>query len=227
MVKIRKEDVSRRAKRDEKAKMYFMVYRHLGEGRTLKWLYESARSMGARISLNSLERYSRDYHWQEQILQLNAKEHETQEKNVLAKVDEMNDLHARIARGWEGIVLAAMNRIQDNMKIDQQIRQKNLPPGQTAPLMIDLTIQDMVNLGKNAQTMERFARGQATSRTEVWIEVVDTVVNEFALIFLAVNKIKDENERMNEFGRLSDEMITRYYSKTVKQGVKLAEKSKG
>ncbi len=207
--------------------MLFMVHKQMSVDRSLKLLAETVRAMGVRISDKTLERYSAEYHWQEQILQQNAKEHEQQEKSILAQVDQMNDADAQLARGFRAFVVAAINRVRDNMRIDQAARQKNMAPGQTAPMFLDMTFQEMESMARTAQQMERLARGQATSRTEVWIEVVTTVVQEFALIFIGVNKIKDEEERMNEYARLSDEIITRYYSNTVRQGVDIAKRSNG
>jgi hypothetical protein len=50
---------------------------------------------------------------------------------------------------------------------------------------------------------------------------------EFALIFLSVNKIEDAEGAEREFLRLGDEMMIRYYSNTVRQGIGIAEKNKG
>jgi hypothetical protein len=41
--------------------------------------------------------------------------------------------------------------------------------------------------------------------------VVETVVHEFGLIFLAVNEVESKDERQREFIRLADDMVRRYY----------------
>ena len=211
--------MSRKYRREEKARYLFPIYQQLGPDRSLKSLCELCTKLGLKIAESTLKNYSVDFDWQKQILQINAKEHEVQEKSILSKIDEMNEADAQMARGLRALVVAAINRIREQMRIDQMARQAKLQPGQTAPLMLDMTFVEMASLAKAAQYMERLARGQAILRTEIWIEVVDTVIQEFALIFMAVNKIQNEEERMNEFGRLSDEMVTRYYSQTVKQGI--------
>jgi hypothetical protein len=219
--------LSLKARRLEKARYLFVVYQQMGPDRSLEKLHDILTKMGLKIALNTLKRYSVEFEWQRQILAINAKEHEAHERDILRKVDEMNEADAQVARGFRAFVVAAINQVRERMRIDQQARQKGLPPGQTAPLFLDMSFDEMVSMAKTAQQIERLARGQATSRTEVWIQVVETIVQEFALIFMAVNKLASEEERRAEWIRLCDDMIQRYYSQTVRQGIQMLNNGKG
>jgi hypothetical protein len=66
--------------------------------------------------------------------------------------------------------------------------------------------------------------GQAVSRVEVWTEVVNTVIEEFILIFIAVNEIDDQARRAREFGWLSDEMVIRYQNR--QPGARMLERGR-
>jgi len=133
-------------------------------------------------------------------------------------VDKMNERDAMIAQAMRTLVVSAINKFQEELK-----RKKDLGLPQT----LDMSFQDICRLAETAQRMERLARGQVITRTEIWVDVASTVVREFALIFMAVNDIEDRELRQQEYLRLGDEMMIRYYSQTVKQGVNLFDRSKG
>ncbi|MFC1979345.1 hypothetical protein ACFLVS_00475 [Chloroflexota bacterium] len=200
---------SRSQREQERADMLFMVYKFMGPGRSLMKLLESCTMMGLKISEKTLKRYSVKYEWQRRILQENAKEKETTEKSIQTQVEKMNTRHAQFAQGLFGAALAGLNNLQQDVR--------DTPKGK----VLSLNVREIVDLFKASQQGERLARGQATSRIEVWVDIVQTVVKEFGLIFLAVNQIPDDEQRQAEYIRLSDEMITRYFSETTKQVIEL------
>jgi hypothetical protein len=186
----------------QKAEILFMVYRFLGVDRTLPKLAEVCGQMGVKCSLRTLEKYSVRFEWQKRILELNAVEVQRREKALATQVEKMNDRHVQFAQGLLGLAAGGLNFFQQLMKDTER--------GKT----LAMSIPEVVQLYRTAQTGERLARGEATSRVEVWIQLASTVVREFALIFLAVNELPDSIERKAEFIRLSDDMMRRYYSET-------------
>lgn len=190
--------LSPRERTKEKADNLFLVYYQMGPGRSLEGLKELLTNIGHKISLNTLKRYSSEYNWQKRLLEVNHSLKEQYEKRALKQVEEMNKRHARFAQGLFSIALAGLKNLQSKM--------------QESEGKLNLTVDEILRAYRTSQTGERLACGQATSRVEIWIDVVQTVVQEFGLIFMAVNEIKDREQRQQEFIRLSDEMIRRYYS---------------
>lgn len=203
----RQANLSRSERQREKAEYLFAMYRLLGTERSLTKLHEYCTVLGIRISENSLKLYSTKYEWQKRVLEENARDKQAIEKATSAQVEQMNARHAQYAQGLLALATAGLNRWQQAMRDTERGK------------VLDITVQDMISLYKAAQSGERLARGQATSRIEVWIDVAATVVKEFGLIFIAVNQLSDAESREAEFVRLSDEMIKRYFNETTKNTI--------
>ena len=195
-----KKRVWRQQRQKEKAEYLFLIYRFMGAERSLTKLLELCGMVGVKISLKTLELYSAKFDWQRRLLELNAEEIQRKEKALATQVEQMNQKHADFAQALLGLAAHGV-RFQQKTAKESDI-------GKTLPL----SIPEIVSLYRTAQTGERLARGEATSRVEVWIQLASTVVREFALIFLSVNDIPDALERRAEYIRLSDEMMRRYYS---------------
>lgn len=206
--------LSRQVRKKEKAAALFVAYQQMGTERSLSKLYELCFAIGVKVSEKTLQKYSVDFEWQRRLLEFQSKEAEMREKEVSKLVDDMNRQDAAIAGGMKGLVVAGLRFHQDKMKREAEIR-KTL--SQSDQQLLDMGFSDIANLARTAQTIERLARGQATSRTEVWVDVASTVVREFVLIFEAVNKIDDPALRESEFLRLGDESMTRFYSETTRR----------
>ena len=204
MAKASKEKrrVWRQQRQQEKADYLFLIYRFLGPERSLLKLYELCSTVGLRIAEKTIRSYSAKFDWQRRLLELNAQEIQDREKSLATQVEQMNQKHADFAQALLNLAAHGIRFLQKGAK-DSDI-------GKTLPL----SISEIVSLYRASQTGERLARGLATSRIEIWIELATTVVKEFALIFLAVNDITDPAERRAEYIRLSDEMMRRYYSDT-------------
>jgi len=192
----------RQERTKQKAEMLFMVYRFLGVDRSLSKLAEMCSQMGVKCSIRTLQKYSVKFDWQRRFLEMNAIEVQRREKALATQVEKMNDRHVQFAQGLLGLAAGGLNFFQQLMKDTER--------GKT----LAMSIPEVVQLYRTAQTGERLARGEATSRVEVWIQLASTVVREFALIFLAVNELPNPTERKAEFIRLSDDMMRRYYSET-------------
>lgn len=185
--------------------MLFMVYRFMGADRSLSKLLEFCGTVRVKISMGTLERYSKKFDWQRRLMELNAQDKDRQEKAISAQVEAMNHRHAQFAQGLLGLAAGGLNFFQQNMR--ETDRGKTLL----------MSISELVTLYRTAQSGERLARGQATNKVEIWVDVASTVVQEFSMIFLAVNDITDPAERKAEFIRLGDDMVRRYYTEAQKQ----------
>jgi len=201
---------NRTRRRVDRADALFLVYKMLGPERSLLRLREVCTGLGLAAGLSTLKQYSIDFRWQERLMEEAARDKAALEKQTAQQVEQMNTRHAQIAQGMMGLVVAGMAHHQN------LIRTRQAATG-SPNAMLNISVRDMAQLFRTAQQAERLARGQATSRVEVWIEVAQTVVKEFAMIFMSVNEIPDKAARKAEFVRLSDEMMRRYYTEQARE----------
>ena len=206
--------LSRDQRMAEKADALFLVYRTMGPSRSLAALHQLATTTGLRIAESTLKRYSIKFEWQRRLLEIQSAESEKREHEVSKQVDDMNRQDAAMAQGMKALVIGGIRFHQDRMKSLADIRKAS---GKSDQQMLDMEFRDMAGMARTAQQIERLARGQATSRTEIWVDIAGTVVREFVIIFQAVNALPTEAERSREFLRLGDEMMTRYYSETTQR----------
>ena len=198
---------------DERQEYFFLVYEQMGTGRTLKRLWGLVRGVGAVISLKTLERYSSAYHWQSRILERVARHESADFQDIQAQVDQMTAEHVRTFQDIGALVTAGINYWQE--EIENKVKaglQPSLP-------------MDFATIGKLAQTYqigERLARGLATSKAEVIVEVLPPLVKDFFAVFLAVNVITNDppelvKKREAEFIARGDQVLLLYYGKTTKE----------
>ena len=197
----------------EKADALFLTYVQMGEDRSLHGLGDFVRSMGAEISDKTLERWSARFDWQSRLLKFQA---EAEKKRALDGVDalaEMNSRHIRLNQALGNLAAAGINRFQDILQRSQQ-------NGRRGSLVMDYG--DIISLISQSQRGERLARGQATSRAEVIVEVLSPVVKEIMAVFLAVNVItsdppETQERRQAEFIKRADAVLAGYYDTATKQ----------
>jgi hypothetical protein len=200
----------RALKEREKADALFAMYYGMGPDRSLEKLRDVCAAVGLKLALSTYKRYSMKYDWQRRLMELTVKEREAKQADALAQIEKMNEFHIRVHRGLMGLAIAGINYYQSQIE-----KQKVVGIPQT----LRMDIADIVKLVHQAQIGERLARGQATSRSEIMVELIDTFIQEFALIFREVNRHPSEQQREVEWIKLCDDMIQRFYSQTVKQGV--------
>ena len=203
---------AKQARCQEKADVMFVMYQQMGAERSLEKLADICGKVGLRgASVHTLQRYSVMFDWQRRLLEFTVKLREEREQDTLHQIDKMNEQHIKVNQGLLSLAVAGI-------QYHQQQLERNRAAG--LPANLKLEISDIVRLVAQAQTGERLARGQATSRSEVMVEVIGTFVHEFALIFLAVNDITDAAERKREYIRQSDEMLRGYYSSLTGPAIK-------
>lgn len=205
----------------ERTDSLFLVYWQMGPSRSLMGLLELCAAVGLKRHINTFKRWSAKYDWQRRVLEANAREKTKREQDFGQAIDQMNDRDAALAQGMKTLIVAAINRHRRQMADDQKIRQAGAGQGVTVTPELTMDFRDMAALSRTAVNIERMARGQAISRTEVWVELATTIVQEFAIIFMTINKYETEGERESEFIRMADDMVTRYYSQATKKGIQL------
>lgn len=215
-----KNRVPREQRTKEKADGLFLAYQQMGEGRSLRGLAELCLMLGIKASEKSLNWYSQKFQWQRRLLDAQSKEAEKREQEAGKLVDEMNRQDAMIAQGMKALVVAGIRFHQDKIK---KLVEKRQQEGLSTDQILDMSLKDITGMARTAQLIERLARGQVTSRTEIWVSVASTVVREFVIIFMAVNKIEDPEEREREYLRLGDEAMSRFYSETTKLQLKVGQ----
>jgi len=198
---------------EERQEYFFLVYEQMGVGRTLKRLWGLVRGVGAEISLKTLERYSSVYNWQVKILERAARHESAGFQDVQAQVDKMTAEHVRTFQDIGALVMAGIKHWQ--AEVEKRVK-AGLPP----------TLEvDLVTIGKLAQIYqhgERLARGLATSKAEVIVEVLPPLVKDMFAVFLAVNVITNDppelvKKREAEFISRGDQVLIQYYGKTTKE----------
>jgi len=194
------------ARRQQRADALFGMYWQLGSDRSLALLKKQCDGLGIKTSDTSLGNYSSRYHWQERLLEMAVKERELVEQDAIRQVHEMNTEHAKTFRALFGLGKAGMQ------KHIQELRDKQM---QGKSLTLSMDWPDIMAALSTAQRGERLARGQATSRLEIMVDVLNTVVQEFALVFTSVPGVTEEMKEY--FAAASDSMLKRYLSQQVPQ----------
>lgn len=207
--------MSRQAREASRQAILFTAYQAMGSMRSLAKLRELVVASGGRIAIHTLERYSVKYQWQQRVLEAQSVEQERIEKDYGRQRDQMDARDAALGSGLIGLAFGGVRNFTEQMG---KLREKKIKKGDANPsLTLNLTPAEIVNLARAGTFIERLARGEATSRTEVWVNVAGTVVREFVLIFMGVNDIEDPEQRRDEFLRRSDEMTNRYYNEATRR----------
>lgn len=192
---------------EERQEYFFLVYEQMGVARTLKRLWGLVRGVGADISLKTLERYSSEYNWQSRILERAARHESGTFQDVQAQVDRMNEDHARTFQDIGALVTAGIASWKK--KIEEQVAAGMGPT-------LDIPLNDIGRLAETFQRGERLARGLATSKAEVIVEVLPPLVKDLFAVFLAVNVITNDppelvRQRQSEFITRGDQVLIQYY----------------
>lgn len=189
-----------------KADALFLTYVQMGEGRTLAKLWGFVRSMDVKISLKTIERWSSKFHWQERLLQYQA---EIERRRALEGVEALEDMdkrHIQLNQALGSLAAAGITHYQDLIANAKAEGKHGLT----------LDIHEIIGLIGQAQRGERLARGLATSKAEVIIEVLTPLVKDILAVFLAVNVITNDppemvRKRQSEFITRADGVMAQYY----------------
>lgn len=193
------------ATRADRAEFFFLIYEALGPKRSIRRLYELVRKTG--VAEKTLMRYSKDFFWQRRLLERAGEREADLQLDAVAVVKEMDARHAELFQDIGALARAGVSFFQ--AKVGEQLK-AGLDP------TLNMDIGDLVRLAESAQRGERIARGQATSKTEVIVEVVAPLVKEIMAVFLAVNVITNDPpemviKRQAEFIKRGDAILATYY----------------
>lgn len=190
----------------ERQEYFFLVYEQMGVGRSLKRLWGLVRGIGVTITLKTLERYSAQYNWQSRILERAARHEASDFVEIQDQVEQMTQDHIRVFQDIGSLVTAGIQHWKK--KIDDRVA------AGMGGLEMDLT--DIGRLADLYQKGERLARGLATSKAEVIVEVLPPLVKDIFAVFLAVNVITNDppelvRKRQSEFITRADAVMVQYY----------------
>ena len=122
----------------------------------------------------------------------------------------MNAEHAQTFQDIGALVAAGIRRWEK--AIDDKVK-AGLEP------TLDMDFQTIGKLAQSYQYGERLARGLATSKSEVIVEILPPLVKDMFAVFLAVNVITNDppelvRKREAEFIQRGDQVLNTYYGQT-------------
>jgi len=191
----------------ERASWAFLLYEGMGATRTLKALVDVVRSIGIRrCGVKTLERWSVKYGWQRQLMERQAGREGLVTQMALDVKKVMEDRHV-------GMFQALENLAREGLKFQFDAVQKRVDTGLVG---LELGPELILRLAEGAQRGERLARGEATSKAQVVIQVVGPLVKDIFAVFMAVNVITNDppemqQKRQAEFIKRGDEILGQYY----------------
>ena len=174
-----------------KAEVYFLAFYQIGGERSIRKLWERVREMGGRISLITLERYHKEFHWAQRVIELDAKAEVEQEKELVAGELERRRFQQRLGHNLSILGQAGI------LEYQKLLTDKKFPR---------LPMSDICRLVEVGQKVENLASGDATSRCDMTVNVWNVLVAQMARAFLEVNTLRDEGLRRRRFAIKCDEI---------------------
>lgn len=206
--------INRKVRERERANDLFLLYEAMGTDRSLQSLCKLIRDTGNKANPKTLAKYSKKYGWQQLLLDRQVKRDALHQAESLDIKGEMTERHVS---GFKDLMTVA----KAGLNLYMGIVDKQLAKGEKATIPF-MELKDITNMLLAAQKGERLSRGLVTSRAEVIVEVVGTLIQEFKGVLISVNSMsKDDGEtiagRQREFIRRSDEMLEIYFASLPKQ----------
>ncbi len=174
----------------ERAELLFFVYHQRGSDRSMTRLHADLQTMGVRVSVATLKRYSARYGWQERIAALDAEAAQQHTQRSVEDLLAMNERHAQLGRAMQGAGGSALQRLLAN-----DSRLAGLKPAD---------IVRLVDLGLKA---ERRAVGASSDRREIATETWNDVLFSVAPLFTEINQQPDAGIRARLFARRLDRLV--------------------
>ena len=174
-----------------KAEVYFLAFYQIVGDRSVKKLWENVREMGGRISLKTLERYHKEFHWAQRVMELDAKADVKREKELVDSELDRRRFQQRLGHNLSILGQAGI------MGYQKLLTDKKFPK---------LPMSDICRLVEVGQKVENLASGDATSRCDMTVNVWNVLVAQMARAFLEVNTLRDEGLRRRRFAIKCDEI---------------------
>ena len=193
--KDRPRRVSRHLMLKSRADSLFGLYYELGAERSLAKLRSRLRDLGIKIAASTLNRYSSRFGWQARVLEMDAKLQERRENTRIEAVLAMNRRQAQLGKGMQTVAAGGLRRLVD----------------------MELDAHAVSALARDGVKIERLALGEATSRAELAVQVVNAVVVGIVELFREVNALPDPKERIRRFAEGADQIIDAKLAETAIQ----------
>ena len=174
-----------------RAEIYFVAFYEIKDSRSIRKLWENVRELGGRISLKTLERYHREYHWAQRVMELDAKAEAVREKELVDGEVERRRFQQRLGHN---LSILGQAGIMEYQKLLSSKKFPKLPPA------------DICRFVEIGQKVENLASGDATSRCDMTVNVWNVLVAQIARAFLEVNTLRDEAMRRRRFAIKVDEI---------------------
>ena len=174
-----------------KAEIYFLAFYEIGGERTIKRLHDNVCKLGGRISLKTLERYHKEFHWSQRVIEFDARADAEREKELVDGEVDRRRFQQRLGHNLSILGQAGI------MEFQQLIEAKS---------KVSLSASEICRLVETGQKVENLASGDATSRCNITVDVWNILVAQMARVFLEVNSLKDEALRKRRFAIKCDEL---------------------
>ena len=183
--------VTRQKMTEAKANAYFFAYYSLGGNRSFEKVQRRLSDLGLnRVSLNTLARWSSQYHWLERIKEIDVKVASEMEAQRVQEVVQMNRDQARLGKGMQMVAGLGLSGLAPQGKLLE-----NLKAGEVAVL------------AKEGAHLQRLALGEATSREEVavqiWHRLIVPLVAEFKAVVAVLDQAQQEALALDFGGRVN------------------------
>ena len=174
----------------EKADLFFFVYYQYGPDRSIQRLHSDLKTMGVRISVATLKRYSKENGWQEHIRNLDAEARQQQSQRAVQDEVAMNKRQTQLARALLGAGGAALQQL-----LADAVRLRGMKVG------------DIVLLIDSGLRAERSAVGASSDRREIAVETWNDVVTSVVQLFTEINHEPDPDNRAQRFALRIDRLV--------------------
>ena len=141
--------------------------------------------LGLKISANTLQSYSARYNWQHRAEFVDGAHTAVELANVPREMDERQ---GRLAVAMQALAREKLESIDP----------------------LHLSVRDAIHLLRVGTDIERLTRGQATTRAEFTVHILNPIINEFVALFAEVDVIEDADTRLVAWATKADAIVETY-----------------
>jgi hypothetical protein len=174
--------------RRQRSQHFFELYFLLGPDRSIDKLRQMLLHLGTNAARNTLVAYSRDFKWQERVRDLDSAQQAERDQTLQFETTRMDEDHARLGKAMQ--ILGAR-------KFDAL--------GKQTPETLD--VGDAIRMVRTGVDIERLAKGAPTERKELVAYVWNIAIKDIVTLFLEVNIIKDEKDRLIAWTEGADRIV--------------------
>lgn len=173
-----------------RADLLLAVRMELGSERSLSFVHDHLATLGVKISLSTLKRYSSKFDWPRRIAEFEAQAARRREGGHLQAALAIHDRQSQLARALQGAGGAALQQL-----IADAGRIREMKPS-------DIT--RLLELGMRA---EREASIGSADRRRLALAMANLMTEEVVALFERINSITDEGSRARAFASGLDAIV--------------------